>query len=160
MWKRKAALSAGVLLLLTAAVKANTHVYRVTGSSMAPTLRDGELVISVKSRRPAKGRIALLRCGSFVLIKRVIALSGDHVRIENTGRVIVNSVPLKEPYLQGKLTPEVPLSLTVPNGCIFVLGDNRTNSADSRSPEVGPLPESLVFGKAIALLGTNGLHLI
>ena len=160
MLKNKALIKLGALLLLAAAIRTKLCVYRVTGSSMAPSLHDGDLVICMKSHRPGKGSIALLHRGSSLMIKRVIAIGGEHLRIDGTGRVYVDSVLLKEPYLRGRRTPDIPLSLTVPNGCVFVMGDNRADCVDSRSPLIGFLHHSRTFAVAFAVLSPKGLDLL
>ena len=156
MLKNKALLSAGVIVTLAAAAKAVLKVYRVVGRSMEPTLRHGDLVVCVRCKRPERGKIALIRRGDVVMVKRVIAMQGDDIRIENTGEVRLNGVKIDEPYLCGKLTPDVPLSLTVPKGCIFVMGDNRADSVDSRSYKVGYLHRRSVIGIAAATVTPTG----
>ena len=158
MWKNKALLSAGIVVTLTAAAKAALKVYRVVGNSMTPTLNHGDLVVCVRCKRPERRKIALIRRGDFVMVKRIIAMQGDDIRIENTGEVRLNGVKLDEPYLCGKLTPDVPLSLTVPKGCIFVMGDNRADSVDSRSYKVGYLHRCSVIGIAVAAITPSGFH--
>ena len=123
MLKNKALLPAGVIVTLAAAAKAVLKVYRVVGRSMEPTLRHGDLVVCVRCKRPERGKIALIRRGDVVMVKRVIAMQGDDIRIRNNGEVILNGAKLEEPYLCGKFTTDEPLSLTVPKGCIFVCTD-------------------------------------
>ena len=158
MWKNKALLSAGIVVTLTAAAKAALKVYMVAGNSMTPTLYHGDLVVCVRCKRPERRKIALIRRGDFVMVKRIIAMQGDDIRIENTGEVRLNGVKLDEPHLCGKLTPDVPLSLTVPKGCIFVMGDNRADSVDSRSYKVGYLHRRSVIGIAVAAITPSGFH--
>lgn len=158
MWKNKALLSAGIVVTLTAAAKAALKVYRVVGRSMEPTLRHGDFVVCVRCKRPERGKIALIRRGDVVMVKRVIAMQGDDIRIRNNGEVILNGAKLEEPYLCGKLTPDEPLSLTVPKGCIFVMGDNRADSVDSRSYKVGYLHRRSVIGIAVAAITPSGFH--
>lgn len=125
---------------------------------MTPTLRHGDLVVCVRNKSPKRGKIALIHRGNDVMVKRVIAVQGDNIRIENTGEVILNGVRLDEPYLCGKLTPDVPISLTVPKDCIFILGDNRADSVDSRSCRVGHIHRRSVIGIAAAAITPSGIH--
>lgn len=158
MQRNKVFLSAGIIAVLAVAAKVFLRVYRIAGSSMTPTLHDGDLVVCVGSKRPEKGKIALIRRGNDVMVKRIIAMQGDNIRIENTGEVFLDGVKLEEPYLCGKLTPEVPISLTVPKGCIFVMGDNRADSVDSRSQRIGYLHRHAVLGIAVAAITPSGFR--
>ena len=83
-----------------------------------------------------------------ILIKRVIGLPGETVEGRD-GHVYVNGVPLIEPYLPEGVTTDTFGPTTVPAGALWVMGDNRPNSHDSRYPDVGPIPESTVIGRAI-----------
>lgn len=109
----------------------------VSGNSMDPTLKNGQLVFySRLSREPGKGDVvsAKMPSGEYV-IKRVIALSGDVLEIRE-GSVFVNGVPEDETYVNGRtFLPEEKeeLSIVIPNGCLFIMGDNRSVSIDSRT---------------------------
>lgn len=143
------------------------RVVIVEGPSMNNTLVDGDYVIllnNVLYRNPQQGDIVVVSKDSFKngepIIKRVIATEGQTVDIDFTlGVVSVDGKPLDEPYT---LTPTnikegVSFPLTVEKGCIFVMGDNRNKSQDSRSPEIGLVDCREVMGKAIFLVlpGTN-----
>lgn len=124
---------------------------RVDGSSMAPTLTtDQRLVIEKVSYHftaPALGDIVVLKLPgreATPLIKRVIGVGGDQVAIRN-GRVYLNGAPLDEPYLS-QITPGDLPSMVVPDGYLFVLGDNRGASNDSRN--FGMVPEENLVGRA------------
>ncbi len=124
---------------------------RVDGFSMEPTLHNGEFVIvnklAYKLGSPKIGDVVVFRYPrdpSQEYIKRVIGLSGDDVSITG-GQVYVNGNPIEEPYIAAQ--PAYHSTWKVPEGSLFVLGDNRNNSSDSHT--WGPLPEDDVIGKAI-----------
>lgn len=113
------------------------RVVNVSGESMTNTLQDGErLILSRAFVSPKFGDIVVIHQeNDEPLIKRVIGLPGDKIRIDDSkGKVILNGVELDEPYVRGGFTPSKGLNTvyTVPEGGIFVLGDNRSNSKDSR----------------------------
>ncbi len=128
--------------------------FSVEGSSMVPTLHNGERLlvdeISYRFIQPSRGEIIVFRYPanpSARFIKRVIGLPKDTVVVRE-GKVFLNGEPLEEDYLgepiYGEFGPYV-----VPPGTVFVLGDNRNNSEDSRFPLVGYVPRSYVVGRAI-----------
>lgn len=126
---------------------------QVSGLSMAPHIASGEIVlintIAYRMQAPARGDIIAFHHDGptpETYIKRVIGLPGDRVRIDR-GTVYVNGAPLDEPYVRypdGRSFPAV----TVPPGALYVLGDNRADSDDSRF--WGFVPENMVLGKALA----------
>lgn len=130
------------------------ELYVVDGPSMRPTLESEERLVVNKFiyrfRAPEKGEVLVFqypRDPSRDFIKRVIATPGDTVEIRE-GRVLVNDQLLTEDYILEKTRSEYPKS-TVPEGRIFVMGDNRNNSEDSRFADVGFVPYDLIKGKAI-----------
>ena len=131
--------------------------YVVDGPSMLPTLHDGEHLLVNKIvyflREPAHGEIIVFRYPrdhTRDFIKRVIAVGGDTIEITD-GHVFVNDVLMNEDYIAEKTRTEYPKQ-TVPEGTIFVCGDNRRNSLDSRFPDVGFVPLELVKGKASVII--------
>lgn len=126
--------------------------YRIDGSSMNPTLFDGQYLlinnISYYLDEPDHGDIIVFRHpkNDLNLIKRVIGLPGDHVEIGNR-QVFVNGILLDEPYIQAE--PTYSGDWTVPEGEYYVLGDNRNNSSDSHQWEY--LPEENILGKALVV---------
>ena len=132
------------------------ELYIVDGPSMRPTLQSQERLVVNKFiyrlRVPERGEILVFRYPrdpSRDFIKRVIAVPGDSVEIKE-GRVLVNDKLLNEPYILEKTRSEYPKA-TVPQGTIFVMGDNRNNSEDSRFADVGFVPYELIKGKAMVV---------
>ncbi len=124
-------------------------VLRVTGTSMAPTMLNDELVICSKRSNFKTGDIVAFYLNNKILLKRVIGTAGDWVDIAEDGTVYVNDVPIDEPYLPDKAYGECDIELPyqVPDNCIFVMGDNRSVSIDSRSAAVGSIADEYVIGK-------------
>ncbi|MDI3540561.1 MAG: signal peptidase [Thermosediminibacterales bacterium] len=133
------------------------EIFQVEGESMFPTLYDGErLAVNKFIYRigsPQKGDIIVFKYPSdprLDYIKRVIAVEGDTIEIKE-GRVIVNGQVMKEEYIQGE-TPGNFGPEKVPENHVFVLGDNRKNSKDSRFPSVGYIPFRNLKGKAFFVI--------
>ncbi len=126
-------------------------VLRVYGSSMAPTLHNGEILVSVKTRDFSSGDIIAFYHGNKLLIKRYIAGSSDYVNIDESGDVSVNGTLLEEPYLAEKAYGEADIEFPyqVPDQRYFVMGDNRSVSIDSRSSIVGCIAEDQIVGKVV-----------
>ena len=126
-------------------------VLQIYGSSMTPTLQDGEIVFSVKTSEMVQGDIIAFYYNNKILVKRVIAGPGDWVDIDEIGNVSVNDTPLEEPYLAEKSLGEADIELPyqVPDGKIFVMGDHRATSVDSRHTAVGCVAEEQIVGKII-----------
>lgn len=114
-------------------------VLRVYGSSMAPTLHNGEILVSVKTKDFSSGDIIAFYHGNKLLIKRYIAGPSDYVNVDEDGSVSVNGTLLDEPYLAEKAYGEADIEFPyqVPDQRYFVMGDNRSVSIDSRSSIVG-----------------------
>ena len=124
-------------------------VLRIYGVSMAPTLSDGNIVVSVKETRFKPGEVVAFYYNNKILVKRAIAEAGDWVDIDDGGNVYVNNVLLKEPYITEKAFGDcnIELPYQVPEGRIFVMGDNRAVSIDSRNTAVGCVAEEQIVGK-------------
>lgn len=125
-----------------------TPVLQITGTSMTPTLHDGQLVVSLKGGDFAQGDVIAFYYNNKILVKRVIAGPGDWVDIDKYGNVSVNDQPLDEPYLTDTALGECDIQLPyqVPDGRWFVMGDHRATSVDSRSSAIGCVAEEQVVG--------------
>lgn len=128
-----------------------TPVLQIYGSSMTPTLQDGEIVFSVKTSDFAPGDIVAFYYNNKILIKRVICGPADWVNIDGDGTVYVNGTVLDEPYLVEKALGDcnIELPYQVPDGKVFVMGDHRSTSVDSRNTAVGCVAQEQVVGKII-----------
>lgn len=126
-------------------------VLQISGSSMETTLNDGDLVISLNDGKYKTGDVIGFYYNNVVLIKRVIATSGDWVDIDEDGTVSVNGSPLDEPYVTEKSIGECNITLPyqVPQGKCFVLGDHRASSIDSRNTQVGCISNDVIVGRLL-----------
>lgn len=122
-------------------------LWQVRGESMAPTLQEGEVVLSVSGF--SRGDLVIFSQGDSLLVKRCIAGPGQWVDILPDGTVVVDGEALEEPYVTEKALGHCDISLPcrVPEGCWFCLGDNRGVSADSRLSEIGWVEEERIVGK-------------
>lgn len=148
-----------LLLVFLVAFSVRTFVAEpilVEGDSMLPTLHDGERVIVVRSayyvREPQRGDIIVCYYPGYTVscVKRVIGLPGEYVLIDN-GKVYVNGNPVDESmYWDGDIRAGM-VGHVVQQGTVFVMGDNRNESLDSRSPDVGDIPYNKIVGKVISV---------
>ena len=136
------------------------RIIGVDGSSMVPTLHHGDmLILQSLGYKPRQNDVVVLTKESFMeqpIVKRVIAVGGQTVDIDYTeNTVYVDGVALDEPYINELMEDLGPESIThaeVPEGSIFVMGDNRNHSSDSRSPRLGVVDERYVLGRALMVL--------
>jgi len=126
-------------------------VLQIYGKSMNPTLEEGDIVVTVKGSEFQTGDVIAFYYNNKILVKRVIANPGDWVDLDEEGTVYVNNVKIEEPYLQEKAYGETNIKLPyqVPESKIFVMGDNRDYSVDSRNTAVGCVAEEQIVGKII-----------
>ena len=124
-------------------------IFRVTGSSMEPTLDPKEIVVCLKSSRFQSGDLVAFYYNNKVLLKRVIGTAGDTIEIDDSGNVFVNGSQLDEPYITKKSLGQCDIDFPyqVPDNRIFVMGDNRETSVDSRTTAVGCIADEYVIGK-------------
>ena len=157
----QALIGALVFLILTFTLVG--RVIGVKGSSMVPTLHNEDLLLLQSlGYTPQQGDVVVLRKPGFPapphetapIVKRVIAVGGQHVRVDyDAGAVYVDGIPLNEPYIAEAMTPTSGdmsvLDVMVPEGSIYVLGDNRNNSSDSRHVALSTVDTRYVLGRAL-----------
>jgi signal peptidase I len=126
-------------------------VLQVYGDSMAPTLENGQLIVSVKEASFDTGDVIAFYYNNKILVKRVIAQAGDWVDIDEDGNVYINGTQMEEPYVEEKAMGEcnIKLPYQVPEGKVFVMGDHRSVSIDSRHTSVGCVSEEQIVGKLV-----------
>lgn len=126
-------------------------VLQIYGSSMTPTLSEGDIVVSMKGTEFEPGELVAFYLGNKILVKRCIAGPGQWVNIDENGNVYVDDVLLDEPYLTEKALGECDLSFPyqVPESRYFCMGDHRATSVDSRHSAVGCVAEEQIVGKIV-----------
>lgn len=126
-------------------------VLRIYGTSMTPTLNESDIVLSVKGSKFETGDVIAFYYNNKILVKRVIAQAGDWVDITKDGTVVINGEVLVEPYVKNKAFGECDIELPyqVPEDRVFVMGDYRDVSIDSRNTTIGPIAEEQIVGKII-----------
>ena len=126
-------------------------VLQVVGESMTPSLYEGDIVVAPKGSSFQKGDIIAFYYNNKILVKRVIANAGEWVNIDEDGNVFIDDVPLDEPYIEEKALGECNITLPyqVPDGKIFVMGDHRATSSDSRNTAVGCVSQEQVVGRVM-----------
>lgn len=126
-------------------------VLQIAGTSMEPSLQDGDIVVLVKKKDLETGDLCAFYFSNKILVKRVIGVPGDYIWIEGDGSVFLNGEPLDEPYISQKALGEcdVEFPYQVPENSYFVMGDQRDTSIDSRSSVIGCIAEDQIVGKLI-----------
>ena len=126
-------------------------VLQIYGSSMTPTLQDGEILFSIKTSEFDPGDVIAFYYNNKILVKRVICGPGDWFNIDEEGFVYVNDQKLEEPYLTERALGDTNIELPyqVPSDKFFVMGDHRTTSVDSRNTAVGCVAQEQIVGKII-----------
>lgn len=157
--KEKRRMMNGILVALLAVAAAAVlisvlfmPVLKVTGSSMEPTMSDGQYALCISAGRFKTGDVIAFYFNNKILLKRVIAGAGDFVDITDDGTVYVNNKAISEPYLTDKSKGEdtdIEFPYQVPENKLFVMGDHRSTSIDSRNSNVGCISESDIVGRVI-----------
>ena len=140
---------AAVAILVAVLLLPVLHIY---GTSMHPLLSEGDIVLSMKKSDAKTGDIIAFYYNNKILVKRVIANPGDWVDIDKKGNVYVNNEIIDEPYLQAEKAfgeCNIKLPYQVPDSRIFVMGDNRAVSIDSRNTSVGCVADEQIVGKIV-----------
>ena len=126
-------------------------VLQIYGTSMTPTLSEGDIVVSVKGADFESGDLIAFYLGNRILVKRCIAGPGQWVDIDEEGNVYIDGKLLEEPYLEEKALGDcnIELPYQVPDNRYFCLGDHRATSVDSRDTTVGCVSEEQIVGKIV-----------
>ena len=126
-------------------------ILRIYGSSMTPTLVNGNIVAAIRYGDYDRGDVVAFYYNNKILVKRIIGLPGEQVDIDENGNVSINGEPLEEPYLEETALGEwdIELPYQVPDGRYFIMGDHRSVSSDSRNSQVGCISEEQIIGQLI-----------
>lgn len=124
-------------------------ILQVSGTSMEPTFTDGDIIVLFKSKKFETGELIAFHHSGKILIKRVIGIPGDFITMDSEGNVYVNGELLDEPYVTEKTLGDCAIEFPyqVPENSVFVLGDHRNVSVDSRSTEIGSVQYDEIIGK-------------
>ena len=153
--RRRAVIVLVILLALTAgsvlAATLKFPLLLVGGDSMEPTMKSGQLLMTVRTQEFQRGDIVAFYHGNQLLIRRIIGCSGEEIYIDDHGRIMVNGENFADDHADNPvLEPSnVTYPVQVPEGCFFLMGDNRAVSVDSRMSEIGCISTARIVGKAI-----------
>lgn len=126
-------------------------IIEMNSSSMKPLLNDGDILLTVKKNRYKQGDIIAFYYGNKILVKRVIATSGDYINIDKDNIVYVNGNSLNEDYITNKTIKlsEISYPIQINDNSYFVLSDERDNTFDSRNIDIGNISSENIIGKVI-----------
>ncbi len=126
-------------------------VVQITGTSMEPTLEEGDIVVLIKTDDLERGDLCAFSYSNKILIKRVIGLPGDYIHIDADGNVFVNGKQIDEPYVTNKSLGDADIEFPyqVPENRYFMLGDHRDTSVDSRNSVIGCIATDQMVGKIL-----------
>ena len=132
-------------------------ILEIYGSSMKPTLNNGDIVVSIKKSKFKTGDIIAFYYNNKILVKRIVATSSQWVNIDESGNVYVDDNLLDESYIKEKSFGETDISFPyqVPENTYFVLGDSRDNSIDSRNSLIGTIKKEDIIGKILFKIWGN-----
>lgn len=153
--RRGIVITAGALVVVIAVVVLIAvfvcPVLQISGDSMEETLHDGDIVVAINTKNLKAGDVIAFYYGNDILLKRVIATPGQWVNIDEEGNVYVDDQLLAEPYVSEKTRGEFDIELPyqVPEGRLFVLGDHRSVSVDSRNRAIGCIEQKMIIGKIV-----------
>ena len=124
-------------------------VLQIEGTSMEPTLTNGDIVLLTKTTRFSREELCAFTWNNKLLVKRVIGLPGDWIEIDTDGTIYLNGEKLDEPYVEQQAFGECDLEFPfqVPQEQYFVVGDMRESSIDSRNSLIGCIPKDQIVGK-------------
>lgn len=145
---------ASLIIIVAAAIIVSVvlmPVIRVSGVGMDPMYHDGDVLVLFNSRSYTSGQLCCVSWQNKLLIKRIIGMSGDIIDIDTDGNVYINDTPLDEPYVINKNLGECDIEFPyeVPEGQVFIMGDRRDISIDSRSSVVGCVGEEQIIGRIL-----------
>lgn len=125
------------------------QLFFVQGYSMNPTLTNNDILIASKSKKIERGDIIAFSYNNKIMIKRVIALEGEVIDINNEGVVYIDGRVLDEPYIEDNFrgNTDINYPYQIPINSVFIMGDNRSDSIDSRLSEVGSIDKEQIIGK-------------
>lgn len=153
-----------LIIILTVSLLLNLFtlvmpVVKYYGTSMSPTLEDGQILIVSKLSEIESGDIIAFYYNNKVLVRRVAAVGNEQIAVDVFGTVKVNGNEIEEPYIQNKTYGQcdIDFPFTVPSNTFFVLGDNREVAMDSRLEEIGTVAEDRVIGKIIFSINPLGI---
>lgn len=126
-------------------------VLKVDGNSMESTLKKGDMVIAIKTTEFKRGDIIAFYYNNIILIKRTVGLPGESLNIDKDGNVLINKNKLEEPYVTDKKLGDGDLRFpfVIPENRLFVMGDHRSVSSDSRSSIIGTVSKEQYVGKVV-----------
>ena len=151
-WRIVATVLAGLVTVAAIVVLIAIYVLptlKIYGSSMSPTLEEGDVVVSYKASDYQTGDIVAFYYNNKILVKRVVCGPGDWFDMGKSGAVYINNVRIDEPYVveEGYGTCDIDLPFQVPQDQYFVMGDERQTSIDSRTTQVGCVPSEQILGR-------------
>ena len=154
-FKKTLGSTVGILVVVAAlAVLVATFLvpaFQIYGNSMTPTLYEGQVVLSVKNSAFRRGELIAFYYNNKILVKRVIAMPGEWVDIDESGNVYVDGNLVDEPYVSDRALGDCNITLPyqVPENRVFVMGDHRSVSVDSRNTSIGCVAEEQVVGRLV-----------